>query len=108
MQSCSTQTYDNTSENTHLQGSDSQYRGRSSFQKVLRPAMNIDHSADGSMHNKESDDCSQSCHFLFLLRHTDGNAHGEYQGQVIEHHISRGAHNGKNSVQDRSWSHNSH
>ena len=100
------QSHDNTSKNSHLQSGNTtdfcdgsrQYRGGNGT--VLQDlSLYLEHCRDGGMHNKERDHSCESCHFFFLLRHTDGYSYCKDQGQIVKNNISRLTHNSQQGIQ---------
>src|SRR5699024_8328229 len=79
------QTYDDTAEDAHLQGGDAQHGGGGVGGHGLHAAGGVDHGADGGVHDQVGNGTGESSDFLLFFGHTDGDAHGEEQGQVVEH-----------------------
>ena len=99
MQCGHTQAHDDTAEHTHLQGGDAQAGGGGVGGHGFHTAVGVDHGADGGVHHQVGNGAGQGGHFLFLLGHADGNAHGKQQRQIGEHHIAALVHNIQNGIQ---------
>ena len=92
-------TYDNTAENTHLQGSYSESGGGRVGREGIDTAPRGDKGTDGGIHYQVTDSARESRHLFFLFRHTDSYAHSEEQGKVVEDNASRSAHNAEDGVE---------
>ena len=99
-----TQTYNNTTEYTHLKGSDSAYGCGRTTQHLFGTAVNRDQGTDGCMHNKECDYSRESCNIFFFLCHSDRNAHCKDYGQIGKYDITRFFHYIENVINNRSRS----
>ena len=94
------QTDDDTAKDAHLEGGDAQHRGGGVGSHGLDAAGGIDHGADGGVHDQVGDGAGQGGHFLFLLGHADGDAHGEQQGQVVKDRAAALVHDVEDGVDD--------
>ena len=106
MKSRHSQSYDNTSENTHLQGRDtadfsnSTRQHRRGNRAVLQNlALYLKHCRNSGMHNKEGNHSCESRHFFFLLRHTDGYSYRKDQRQIVKNYISRLTHDSQQGIE---------
>ena len=92
------QSYDDTAEHAHLQRGDSHNGGGSAFQHGLRSPVVSDHGSDRCGHTEKCNRRCQSRHFLFLLCHTDSDAHSKDNGKIGEYDIAGCTHYLKNCV----------
>ena len=101
VQPCHAQPDDDAAKHPHLQRGNPQHGccgvGRHCFDAAGR----IDHGADGGIHDQIGDGAGQGRDLLFFFGHTDGNAHGKQQGQVVEHGAAALVHDIQNRVDHR-------
>ena len=98
VQGCHAQTDHDTAEHAHLQGGDAQHGGGGVGGHCVHAACGVDHGLNGRIHNDIGHRTGQSGHLFFLAGHADGHAHGEQQGQVVEHGAAGLAHHVQNGV----------
>ena len=92
------QTDHDAAEHTHLQGRDAQHGGGGVGGHCFYAACRIDHGLNGCIHNDIGHCAGQGGHLFFLAGHADGHAHGEQQGQIVEHGAAGLAHHVQNGV----------
>ena len=92
------QTDHDAAEHTHLQGCDAQHGGGGVGRHCVHAACRVDHGLNGRVHNDIGHCAGQGGHLFFLTGHADGYAHGEQQGQIVEHGAAGLAHHVQNGV----------
>ena len=106
VQGCHTQAHHDAAEHAHLQGVQAHHGGGGAGQ--VGGAEGVDHGPYGGVHHEEGDGCRQGRHFLLLLGHTDGHAHGEDQRQVVKDHRTGGVEHLQNGIDEGAGAHDAH
>ena len=104
MQCRNTKTYNNTTENTHLQSWYSKCGCCRVGGHCLHTATCGNKGADGSIHNKVGDSTRKCSYLFFSFCHTYGNTHCEKKCKVVKNHATRFTHNVKNCVEKSTFS----
>ena len=93
------QSHDDAAKYAHLQRGDAQSGGGGVGRHGLHAAPGGDHCGNSGIHNQIGDGPGQGGHLFLLLGHTDGHAHGEKKGQVVEYGAAALIHDVQNRIE---------
>ena len=92
------QAHNDAAEHAHLEGGDAQHGGGRVGRHGLHAASGSDHGGDGGVHHQIADGAGQGGYLFLLFGHTDGHAHSEQKGQVVEYSTAALVHDVQNRV----------